>query len=498
MPDHAKSDSPAVQAQLDRLSALSPGRDTLGLERISELCDRLGNPQNHFPPVFHVAGTNGKGSTCAFLRGSVEAAGLTTHVYSSPHLVRFNERIRIAGRLIADDYLAALLSEVLDHAEGLQASFFEVTTAAAFLAFARNPADVCILEVGLGGRLDATNIIAAPAICGIASLGIDHEGFLLADEDGVPDMPPMDRIAFEKSGIAKMDVPLVCQKYAPSMLTEIAKQAMRAGAKLLDRGETWDAVVYEGGLHYRDAKGKLTLPLPRMAGAHQAENAALAVAMLRHQNAISVPESALAAAMEWTRWPARMQRLADGPLTNLLPDGTEVWLDGGHNVDAGLAVAAHFAADDQRIHLVMGMLSNKDPSAIIAPLSDKLASITVLPVSGHDHHSIEGFRNAVTPLSLRHPHEPQATEGQRGGLSPDLSVPSDRLETTKGKVLDSRVDLRSPAARGNDEEFKLKEAENITTAFVSLLIDPEREIVLIAGSLYLAGEVLRANNQIPE
>jgi dihydrofolate synthase / folylpolyglutamate synthase len=438
MPDHAKSDSPAVQAQLDRLAALSPGRDTLGLERIAELCARLGDPQDQLPPVFHVAGTNGKGSTCAFLRGSIEAAGLTAHVYSSPHLVRFNERIRVSGRLITDDNLAELLSEVLDHAEGLEASFFEVTTAAAFLAFARTPADACILEVGLGGRLDATNIISAPAICGVASLGIDHEGFLLADEEGVPDMPPLDRIAFEKSGIAKTGVPLVCQKYAPSMLTEIAKQAMRAGAKLLDRGETWDAVVYEGGLHYRDAKGKLSLPLPRMAGPHQAENAALAIAMLRHQNAITVPESALAAAMEWTRWPARMQRLGEGPLTALLPDGTEVWLDGGHNIDAGRAIAAHFAADNRRIHLVTGMLSNKDPSAIIAPLSEKIVSITVVPVAGHDHHAASAF--------------------------------------------------------GTDA----KAAKDLDDAIQSLDIDPTLEILLIGGSLYLAGEVLKANNQIPE
>lgn len=438
MADHAKSDHPAVQAQLDRLAALSPGRDTLGLERIAALCERLGNPQDHLPPVFHVAGTNGKGSTCAFLRGAIEASGLKAHVYSSPHLVRFNERIRVAGKLIEDEALAALLSEVLDHAEGLQASFFEVTTAAAFLAFSRTPADACIIEVGLGGRLDATNIIKKPAVCGIASLGIDHEGFLLAPEEGVPDMPPLDRIAFEKSGIAKADVPLICQKYAPSMLAEIAKQAMRAGATLVDRGESWDAASYEGRLHYRDKAGKLSLPLPRMAGPHQADNAALAIAMLRHQHAIAIPESALAAAMEWTRWPARMQRLSPGPLTDLLPKGTEIWLDGGHNADGGRAIAAHFANEPRHIHLITGMLANKDPTAIIAPLKDKLASITVLPVPGHEHHGVKAF-------------------GQGAVASPDIA-----------------------------------------TALQSLDVDPTVQIILIAGTLYIAGEVLRLNGESPD
>ncbi len=436
MADHALSTDPAVQAQLDRLWALSPGRDVLGLERISELCARLGNPHEQLPPVFHVAGTNGKGSTCAFLRAAIEAAGLKAHVYSSPHLVRFNERIRLAGKLIEDDHLAALLSEVLDSAEGLNASFFEVTTAAAFLAFSRTPADACVIEVGLGGRLDATNIIAKPAVCGIASLAIDHEGFLLAPEDGVPETP-LDRIAFEKAGIAKHTIPLVCQKYAPSMLHEIAKQAMAAGARLFDRGELWDAAPYEGRLHYRDHAGKLKLPLPRMAGAHQADNAALAIAMLRHQQAISVPEAALSAAMEWTRWPARLQKLSPGPLTRLVHDA-EIWLDGGHNVDAGLAIAAHFASDPRAIHLITGMLANKDPTAIIAPLGDKIASVTVLPVSGHEHHGVEAF---------------------------------------------------GPTARS---------APSIEAALGELHINPNSDIILIAGTLYLAGTVLKANGQTPD
>jgi dihydrofolate synthase / folylpolyglutamate synthase len=436
MPDHARSDSPAVQTQLDRLTALSPGRDTLGLERISELCARLGNPQDQLPSVFHVAGTNGKGSTCAFLRAAIEAAGLKTHVYTSPHLVRFNERIRVAGKLIDDDTLATLLSEVLDHAEGLEASFFEVTTAAAFLAFSRTPADACIIEVGLGGRLDATNIIASPVACGIASLGVDHEAFLLAPEAGVPDMQPLDRIAYEKAGIAKARVPLFCQKYTMTMLQQVAKQCMRVGAKLHDRGEQWDAAVYQGRLHYRDMGGKISLPLPRMAGPHQADNAALAIAMLRHQSAITVPESALAAAMEWTKWPARLQRLALGPLTARLPAETEFWLDGGHNADAGAALARHFAPDD-RIHLVIGMLANKDPMAIIKPLGDRIISICAVPIAGHDHHEADAF---------------------------------------------------GPDAMGKGD---------VETAVSAIFLEPDAK-VLIAGSLYLAGEVLKANNQVPD
>lgn len=437
MADHAKSDHPAVQEQLDRLVALSPGRDTLGLERIAALCERLGNPQDHLPPVFHVAGTNGKGSTCAFLRGAIEAAGLECHVYSSPHLVRFNERIRVAGKLIEDVALAALLSEVLDHAEGLQASFFEVTTAAAFLAFSRTDADACVIEVGLGGRLDATNVIKKPAVCGIASLAIDHEGFLLAPEEGVPDMEPLDRIAFEKSGIAKANVPLVTQAYSPSMQRTIIEQTNRTGAIPTIRKRDWDAEIRDGQLHYHDGQEHVWLPRPSMAGRHQADNAALAIAMIMHQSSLSIPREAMKTAMVATCWPARMQKLAAGPLTDLLPKGTELWLDGGHNVDGGLAIATHFATEKRQIHLVTGMLANKNPASIIAPLSGKLASVTVLPVPGHDHHGVEAF---------------------------------------------------GPEA---------KAAPDIQSALQSLSVDPERQIVLIAGTLYLAGSVLKANGEEP-
>ncbi|HEU5286532.1 MAG TPA: bifunctional folylpolyglutamate synthase/dihydrofolate synthase, partial [Sphingomicrobium sp.] len=216
MADFARSAHPAVQAQLDRLARLSPIGDRLGLERIRLLLDRLGRPQDALPPVLHVAGTNGKGSTCAFLRAALEASDRTVHMFTSPHLVRYNERIRIAGRLIEDEALAGLLAEVLDSSGGIEASFFEVTTAAAFLAFARTPADACIVEVGLGGRLDATNVVERPLVCGIASLAVDHQQFLGRRMAG---------IAAEKAGIAKPGAPLVTQLYPPAIAARIGEVA---------------------------------------------------------------------------------------------------------------------------------------------------------------------------------------------------------------------------------------------------------------------------------
>src|SRR3954469_24111902 len=245
--DRAVSTHPGVQRQLDRLATLSPGADILGLERISALLARLGNPERRLPPVFHVAGTNGKGSTCAFLRAAIEAAGLKAHVYTSPHLVRFNERIRLAGQLIRDEALEALLAETLDAASGLEASFFEITTAAAFLAFSRVSADACVIEVGLGGRLDATNVVAAPTVCGIAQLGLDHQQFLGDRIEGV---------AAEKAGIAKPGVPLVTLHYPDRLAARIGEAAAAAGAMWLPQGGEWDAAASEGRLHYRDGRGR--------------------------------------------------------------------------------------------------------------------------------------------------------------------------------------------------------------------------------------------------
>ncbi len=441
MPDHAVSDHPLVQRQLERLAKLSSGGDTLGLERISSLLDRLGNPEQRLPPVFHVAGTNGKGSTCAFLRAAVEAAGLKTHVYTSPHLVRFNERIRLAGKLISDELLADLLTETLDAGHGIGATFFEVTTAAALVAFSREPADACIIEVGLGGRLDATNVIAAPAVCGIAQLGLDHQAFL---------GNRIEAIAAEKAGIAKNGIPLVTQHYSDRIANRIGEAAAEAGAIWLPKGGKWDAAAYQQRLHYRDEEGKLDLPLPRLHGAHQANNAALGVAMLRHQDVIKVGESALRAAMGWAEWPARLQRLAAGPLHDLLPRGSELWLDGGHNPAAARAVADFFRAyvpAGRSFHIVFGLLENNDAPGVLKPFRNRAITLHPVPVTGHAHHN---------PNAL-------ASAARDAGLS---AVPADDVESALGWV-----------ARHADRS--------------------EPPVVLIFGSLYLAGEVLRKNGQPP-
>ena len=448
MPDNAISTSPAVQAQLDRLWALSPAADILGLERVTALLDRLGNPHRLLPPVLHVAGTNGKGSTCAFLRSAIEAAGLTCHVYTSPHLVRFNERIRVAGRLIEDDALAALLAEVLDAAENgagdIGASFFEVTTAAAFLAFSRTPADACIIEVGLGGRLDATNVIAAPLVTGIAQLGIDHQSFLgnTAEE-----------IAGEKAGIAKESAMLVTMRYPPEVAGRVAEVAARVEAGVSVLGTGWHLNIGDT-LVYSDENGRVETALPAMAGPHQPENLGLAIAMLQHQSVLAIPAEAYGTAATTTRWPARMQRLHAGPLTDLLPPGSQLWLDGGHNPAAAAAIAAtletiaHPGMGRSDVHLVLGMLSNKDAAGLLAPFAKLATTLHAVPTPGHDHH---------TPAAL--------------------------------------------AAVAHEVGIAAHTAPDVATALrdITAIADPaEPPIVLVLGSLYLAGGVLAANGEAPD
>lgn len=369
--DFAVSADPAVQRQLDRLTMLSPGRDVLGLERIRALLARLGNPERRLPPVLHIAGTNGKGSTCALLRACAEAAGLTAHVYTSPHLVRFNERIRVAGRLIDDARLASLLEQVLDAGADIAPSFFEASTAAAFLAFAETPADLAVIEVGMGGRLDATNVFDAPAICGIAALGLDHQAFL---------GDTLAAIAGEKAGIAKPGVPIATLAYPDDAEDAVEAVITARGGRRLKAGRDWTVAAAENGLRYTDAAGALVLPAPALPGPHQIDNAGLALAMLRHQRAVSLPEASLAAGLAKATWAARLQRLREGPLI-----AGETWLDGGHNPSAAAAIAAHFAG--RRLTLVLGMLANKDAETFLALLAPIAARVIAVPVAGHDHHA---------------------------------------------------------------------------------------------------------------
>lgn len=446
MPDHAHSSDPAVQTQLDRLAALSPGRDILGLERIAELCARLGDPQNNLPRTFHVAGTNGKGSTCAYLRAILEAQGRRVHSYTSPHLVRFNERIRLAGTLIDDALLAALLEEVLDVATDLQASFFEVTTAAAFLAFARIPADDCIIEVGLGGRLDATNIIPAPAVCGIASLGIDHEAFLLAPEEGVP-AEAIERIAWEKTGIFKPGAALATHAYPDHVMKLVQDRAAAVGGTLISERDGWTVTPEADGFRWQSNRGSIAPTLhSRMAGAHQMRNAGLAIAMLRSTPDPQPTDDDIARGIAAAFWPGRMQRLGQGPLKGLLSDSTTIWLDGGHNPDAGAALAMALA-DQSPLHIVCGLLKNKDAMGFLRPFADKIASFQAVPIPGHEHHD---------PKDLCH-------------------------------WVQSELGLADA-----------QPCDDVAAALAHIGAHRSAADVLICGSLYLAGDVLRRNDELPD
>ena len=406
MADFARSDHPAVQAQLDRLSLLSPGGDRLGLDRITRLLDRLGRPQDALPPIFHVAGTNGKGSTCAFLRAALEASGRSVHMFTSPHLVRFNERIRVAGRLIDDETLADLLGEVLEAGDGIDASFFEVTTAVAFLAFARTPADAAVIEVGLGGRLDATNVIEHPLVCGIAAIGIDHQQFLGSS---------LTEIAGEKAGIAKPGVPLVVLAQPAEAEDTILRVAEERGTtvQLEDRDWTIDPTLRSS-----------------LLGEHQVRNANLAWQMIHAQDRLPIGRASFLSGLTSARWPARFQELTTGPLAGQ----SETWLDGAHNVEAARALAA-LLDDHGPKHIVLGILANKDADAIVNVLKPHALSLIFVPVPDHAHHD---------PQELAQRFDAHAASSLRVALA-DLPAPR-----------------------------------------------------LIAGSLYLAGEALRQNNQLPD
>ena len=384
---------------LARLMQLHPKKIDLSLGRIERLLGALGNPHENLPPAIHVAGTNGKGSVVATLRACLEAAGHRVHVYTSPHLVRFNERIRLAGQLIEEDALLAVLEECERANEGQPITFFEITTAAAFLAFARVPADFVLLETGLGGRLDTTNVVRRPAVTAITPVSLDHQAFL---GDTVA------AIAGEKAGILKPGVAAVIGPQPGDAAAVIEARAAAIGAPLhrwgtewrcnplahnpplpgLDPGITGEGRVGAsgGGMRYEGARWNLDLPVPSLAGAHQIANAGIAIACLEQLRGISLPAGAISQGLRHIDWPARLQRLTRGPLLGSLPTEWELWLDGGHNPAAGevLAEAASFWRD-RPLHLIVGMLNTKDSSGFLAPLARHARSLHAVTIPGEEN-----------------------------------------------------------------------------------------------------------------
>ncbi len=422
---------------LQRFLALHPKAIDLTLDRVARLLAALGDPQKNLPPVIHVAGTNGKGSTIAYLRAMLEAASYKVHVYTSPHLVRFHERIRVAGELISEDELADILRECERVNAAQPITFFEATTAAAFVAFARHKADVVLLEVGLGGIGDATNVIDAPAVTAITPIGIDHTQFL---------GHTIAEIALNKAGIIKQGRPVVEGRQRPEAAAVIRRVALAKSAPLMRFGHEWDWVPSATGFSWQSETRALDLPAPALLGHHQFDNAATAIAVLDRLEGFAVGDNAIRTGLKDVQWPARLQRLTYGPLVNRLWPDDELWLDGGHNEDCGLALAAQAAewrhADCKKLTLVFGMLTSKDAQGFLQPLAAHTRRARAVAIAGHASYSAE-----------------QASErAQAVGLS---CAPAASIEA----ALD---DLRRSSKK------------------------PLR--VLICGSLYLAGTVLAEND----
>ena len=421
-----------IEPIIERLHGLYPRLIDLGLDRLQRLMGQLGHPELQLPPAIHVAGTNGKGSTCALVRAVAEAAGWRTHVYTSPHLVRFNERFRIAGQLVTDEALAGVLERIEEVNGGAPITVFEVITAAAFVLFAEAPAELCVLEVGLGGRGDATNVITRPAACAITSISMDHAELLGTT---------LAAIAAEKAGIMKPGVPVVTGTQTPDVLAMLRDCADAAGAPLLARGRDWEVAAHGGGLQFTDPAGSVELPTPSLPGAHQVDNAGIAAAALRAWR--PVPAGAWAG-MARAAWPARLQQL-HGKLAALLPAEWELWLDGGHNPGAAEVLAAHLHTwQDRPAHLVVGMKQSKDPTGFLGPLLPLVQ--TVWAVQEPDQH-----------LAIPVPGIIEAS----GGVA--------RPGPTVADALRSLAALRP--------------------------VRPSR--VLVCGSLYLAGPVLKGDDWHP-
>jgi len=438
--------APPLGELIARLSGLHPKHIDLDLARMVRLLERLDHPERKLPPVIHVAGTNGKGSTIAYLRAILEAANLRVHAYTSPSLVRINECFRLGktggGTLVDDDELRAALEGCEQANAGAPITIFEIETAAAFWLFAQHPADVVLLEVGLGGRLDATNVIDAPLATVIAPVSMDHTEFL---------GNTLDAIAGEKAGIIKRNVSVICAEQAPEAMAVIEQQAKRMHAPLHTAGEGWHVNVECGRLVYQDDRGLMDLAAPKLFGRHQFDNAGLAIATLRAQSAFRIEPAAFEAGIVKAEWPARMQRLASGALVAQAPHASEIWLDGGHNAEGGRVAAAALGDLEERVSrplvVIVGMMGNKDASGFLANFAGLTRHIIAVPIPERDN-----------------------------------AMPPDRL---------------ADAARGFG--MRVETCTTVEAALRSLTrlayeVPPR---ILITGSLYLAGNVLAANGTPP-
>ncbi|MDE2600727.1 MAG: bifunctional folylpolyglutamate synthase/dihydrofolate synthase [Bradyrhizobium sp.] len=442
----AVSSSPPLRELLARLSTLHPRHIDLGLERIRGLLERLDHPERKLPPVIHVAGTNGKGSTIAYLRGILEASGLRVHAFTSPYLVRINECFRVGrpggGVLVGDDELCAALERCERANAGAPITIFEIETAAAFCLFAQQQADVVLLEVGLGGRLDATNVIDTPLASVIAPVSIDHTEFL---------GDTLAQIAGEKAAIVKPRVPVICAEQAPEAMTVIEAQASRLHSPLHAAGQQWHVNIERGRLVYQDDRGLLDLAAPKLFGRHQFDNAGLAIATLRALDTFRIGIADFEAGIVNAEWPARMQRLTSGALVDFAPVGGEIWLDGGHNAEGGRVAAAALGDLEERVSrplvVIAGMMANKDATAFLANFAGLTRHIIAVQIPGRD--------NAMPPAQL----------------------------ADAARALGMRVETSSSV-------------EAALQSLVRLAYEvPPR--ILITGSLYLAGPVLAANGTPP-
>lgn len=441
MSETAPTSSPLGEI-LARISSLHPSTIDLSLERMQRLMAQLGHPERRLPDTIHVAGTNGKGSTIAYLRAILEAAGLSVHVYTSPHLVRMNESIRLGGMLVSDDDLRDAFAHVEAVNAGAPITLFEAETAVAFHIFANHPADVLLLEVGLGGRLDATNVIEKPMASVFTPIAIDHTDFL---GDSV------EKIAMEKAGIIKRRVPVISAGQSPDVAAVLERAARRAHAPVHSAGEQWHISVERGRLVYQDDRGLMDLAAPRLFGRHQFGNAGLAIAALRALPQFRFDPSIYERGVAGAEWPARMQRLTSGKLLALAPDDSELWLDGGHNVEGGRVIAEALGDLEERVPrplvVIVGMMANKDASGFLANFAGLTRHIIAVPIP------------------------------DRAGVMPVETL------ADAGRALGMRVETADSAGAALQSLRRL-----------AYEVPPR---VLICGSLYLAGHVLAENGTLP-